>query len=115
MITSTYLSYPTCREEDSRHYKLAQKTLKEAEDFLVERGWKVTRDNWPFHIIVEPIGGAHISVYCGGYSHYLELMPLTKKGYPNRCYKERSFGGIKSLHNYLYRHWIGSWNKKKGG
>ena len=91
--------------EDTRHYKLAQKTLRKAEDFLVSRGWKVTKDKWPYHIIVEA-HNRNLSIYCGGFSTVLELMPLNRRGTSDKRYNERSFESVEDLYIYIESKWV---------
>ena len=92
--------------KEARHYQLAQKVLKEAEDLLTTRGWKTIRDSWPFHIVILTSRRKRISIYCSGFNSYLDLQLLTKKGSPDKRSQEKRFGGTKSLSNYLDRHWI---------
>jgi len=91
-------------EQNTRHYKLAMKVLKE--DCYKEsrwRGYTVVEDDYPYHIIVK-WRKISFSVWCGGFTKNIEIMRITENGKPDDRFKERSYASAVAAFNWLDRY-----------
>lgn len=92
-------------DKSSRHYKLAKKILYKAKLELLNQGFSIGEDNWPYHISISKFGEhLQFSLVCTGFTPRLDLLKLTKSGGPDRRCKERSYSGtgnLKSLVKFL--------------
>jgi hypothetical protein len=95
-------------EKQSRHYKLARAVLQDVEIYTRYYGFTLDFD-WesPYHILFdyEIQRGMKWSVFCSGFNNRLDLQKMKVDTSGNwvedKRFKERGFGGVKSLMQFL--------------
>lgn len=89
--------------KDSRHGRLATKVLDEVAEELREQDLPVFYDEtFPFHVMTADLG-PYVSLWCGGFTKRIDIMPLCRDGTPDLRYKDKSYLTPKGAVNYVNR------------
>jgi len=97
-------------EDQSRHYKVAVGILGVLQTDLVNAGFAVRHDDYPFHIVAKLRNGYNswmYSIHCSGFDTRLDVQLLTPLGEPVTDAGERSFHSNADVIKFLDMEEIG--------